>query len=224
MKQAKLDRTEIAEQALQLLNEVGLDQLTTRALAARLNIKQPALYWHFKTKQDLWDAMNAAMLAKHHRQRLPRPGEHWRDYIADNARSFHRTLLAYRDGARLHVGRRSSAADLMWAEARLGHLAAAGFAPETASQGMMALWRFNVGCVLEQQAEARPAEGADRATIEQFPLVAAAVRAHRDDGPDALFERGMAMILDGMESSLSRPQDAAKPRGRQRSQARLDTI
>ncbi|HEY8310696.1 MAG TPA: TetR family transcriptional regulator, partial [Gemmatimonadaceae bacterium] len=36
----------IVRSALDLLNEVGLDAFTTRRLAERLGVKQPAIYWH----------------------------------------------------------------------------------------------------------------------------------------------------------------------------------
>ena len=46
----KLDRQQIVDAALDLLNEVGIDQLSTRLLAQRLKVQQPALYWDFASK------------------------------------------------------------------------------------------------------------------------------------------------------------------------------
>jgi TetR/AcrR family tetracycline transcriptional repressor len=54
----KVDRQGILDTALELLNEVGIDALSTRAIAQRLGVQQPALYWHFKNKRALLDAMN----------------------------------------------------------------------------------------------------------------------------------------------------------------------
>ena len=56
-RRAPLDRTRVADTALKLLNEVGLDGLTLRAIARELDVKAPALYWHFKDKQALLDEM-----------------------------------------------------------------------------------------------------------------------------------------------------------------------
>ena len=70
-----LQREEILEAALALLNEVGLDQFSTRRLAERLGVQQPALYWHFRNKSALLDALNGEMLARFHDNRLPAPGE-----------------------------------------------------------------------------------------------------------------------------------------------------
>ncbi len=60
-RRAPLDRHRVADTALRLLNEVGLDGLTLRAIAKELDVKAPALYWHFKDKQALLDEMASEM-------------------------------------------------------------------------------------------------------------------------------------------------------------------
>jgi AcrR family transcriptional regulator len=45
-----LDRATIVATALRLLDEVGIDGLSTRRLATELGIKSASLYWHFKDK------------------------------------------------------------------------------------------------------------------------------------------------------------------------------
>lgn len=52
-----ISREQAVRTALDLLDDVGLDGLTLRALAARLDVQAPALYWHFTGKQDLLDEM-----------------------------------------------------------------------------------------------------------------------------------------------------------------------
>ncbi|HIF4670475.1 TPA: TetR family transcriptional regulator, partial [Escherichia coli] len=47
----KLQPNTVIRAALDLLNEVGVDGLTTRKLAERLGVQQPALYWHFRNKR-----------------------------------------------------------------------------------------------------------------------------------------------------------------------------
>lgn len=64
-----IEREKILDVALDLLNEVGLDQFSTRRLAERLGVQQPALYWHFKNKSTLLDALNGEMLARFHDNR-----------------------------------------------------------------------------------------------------------------------------------------------------------
>ena len=53
----KLQREAVIRTALELLNDVGMEGLTTRRLAERLGVQQPALYWHFKNKTEVLTAM-----------------------------------------------------------------------------------------------------------------------------------------------------------------------
>ncbi|MDO7499044.1 TetR family transcriptional regulator, partial [Escherichia coli] len=46
----RLTREIVLRTALDMLNEEGIDSITTRKLAQRLGIKSPTLYWHFKNK------------------------------------------------------------------------------------------------------------------------------------------------------------------------------
>ena len=56
-----LDRATIVRTALRLLDEVGIDGLSTRRLAAELGIKSASLYWHFKDKTELLNEMSGVM-------------------------------------------------------------------------------------------------------------------------------------------------------------------
>lgn len=101
-----LDRDAIVRTALDLLDEAGLDGFTTRRLAERLGVKQPAIYWHFRNKRDLLDEMAAEMLVEG-RPRAATIRESWAGALKDDARTFRRSLLKYRDGARVHAGTRA---------------------------------------------------------------------------------------------------------------------
>ena len=48
---AKLDKEQVIDNALILLNEVGIEGLTTRKLAQKIGVEQPTLYWHVKNKR-----------------------------------------------------------------------------------------------------------------------------------------------------------------------------
>ena len=108
----RLEREKVIQVALALLDEVGLDGLTVRRLAERLGVQNPALYWHFKNKQELLNRMAEVMLAEAFTgldQSLP--PEAWAAWLADVARRLRHALLSYRDGARL-----MAAADLSSSE------------------------------------------------------------------------------------------------------------
>lgn len=202
----KVDRRRILETALEVLNEVGVDALSTRAIADRLGVRQPALYWHFKSKRALLDAMNGEILARAHEARVPRPGETWQDFLRRNGHSFRAALLSYRDGARVHAGTEADPGDLEHVEAQAAFLVAAGFSPAAAMQLFIAVGRYVVGCVLEEQAS--PVEGAVEQTrldeaAKAYPVLAQAMVHYRETGHAGLFERGLELMVKGAEAELA---------------------
>ncbi|EIG0566011.1 TPA: tetracycline resistance transcriptional repressor TetR(G), partial [Pseudomonas aeruginosa] len=148
----KLDKGTVIAAALELLNEVGMDSLTTRKLAERLKVQQPALYWHFQNKRALLDALAEAMLAERHTRSLPEENEDWRVFLKENALSFRTALLSYRDGARIHAGTRPTEPNFGTAETQIRFLCAEGFCPKRAVWALRAVSHYVVGSVLEQQA------------------------------------------------------------------------
>lgn len=204
----KVDRRRILETALELLNEVGVDALSTRLIAERLGVRQPALYWHFKNKRALLDAMNGEILARAHEARVPRPGETWQDFLRRNGGSFRAALLAYRDGARVHAGTEAAPDDLDHVEAQALVLVRAGFSPAQAMQLFIAVSRYVVGCVLEEQAS--PATGStEQARLDEaaqaYPILAEAMAHYRESGHAGLFERGLDLMVKGAEVELKTP-------------------
>jgi len=97
---AALDRRTIVQAALNLLDEVGIEGLSTRRLAAELGVKGPSLYWHFKNKNELLAHMSGALFL----EALPEPDFDSADFnldtwLADGAHGLRRTALSRRDGA-----------------------------------------------------------------------------------------------------------------------------
>lgn len=72
---SRLDKSKVINSALELLNEVGIEGLTTRKLAQKLGVEQPTLYWHVKNKRALLDALAIEMLDRHHTHFCPLEGE-----------------------------------------------------------------------------------------------------------------------------------------------------
>lgn len=57
-------KTDILAATLDLAFEVGPDNVTTGLIAARLGMTQPAIYKHFPKKEDIWQAVTAALCAR----------------------------------------------------------------------------------------------------------------------------------------------------------------
>ena len=52
-----LSKTAVVRAALEVLDDAGIDGVTVRAVAARLGVQAPALYWHVRDKRELLDEM-----------------------------------------------------------------------------------------------------------------------------------------------------------------------
>ena len=198
----KLDRGTVIATALELLNEVGMDNLTTRKLAERLKVQQPALYWHFKNKRALLDALAEAMLTERHTRSLPTENEDWRVFLKENAQSFRAALLSYRDGARIHAGTRPTEPNFGTAEAQIRFLCTAGFSPKHAVWTLLAVSNYVVGSVLEQQASDADERISDRSDVsEQAPssFLHGLFHELETDGMDTAFNFGLDSLIAGFE-------------------------
>lgn len=209
-----IEREKIIDAAMTLLNDVGLDKFTTRRLAERLGVQQPALYWHFKSKSALLDALNEEMLARYHSHRLPGPRQTWDQFAVANARSFRDAMLAVRDGARINAGTRPSSTQFADAERQLQLYVDAGFSGEEAFNISIALARYVVGFVLEEQDERERSDedgrGSDAdplAEVAPYPILTEVLKPLLDGGSIntvGVFEAGLAYLVDGARQSLAR--------------------
>lgn len=204
----KLQRDAVIRTALDLLDEVGIDGLSTRRLAERLGVQSPALYWHFRNKRALLDAMAAAMMEEAGMRQPVEPGADWRDWMAEDARRFRRALLSRRDGARLHAGTRPEPAEFAAVESETALLCAQGLSPADALRAEIAIGRYVVGWVLEEQADAadaaeREGERMAAADLAAYPTLAEGMAAVRDADPDAAFDYGLGLLLDGIAARLA---------------------
>lgn len=200
--------------ALELLNERGMDALTVRALASRLDVGAPALYWHVRNKQELLDEMSTVVMRRV-TDALSEitPGADWRGDMAAYARVLRSEYLLYRDGARIFSGTRVSDPAVVKAkEPWFARLTAAGFTLVEADDALDLVTAFVVGFVIEEQERGQPV-GADpdRYSLaerdvwlgEGAELVKAAGHL-RDDG-DRRFERQLGVVLDGLAARLRGP-------------------
>ena len=197
----RLDRSTIVDAALRMLDEVGLDNLSTRALAQELGVQSPALYWHFSSKRELFDAMAQAILARSPRPEPPRPGDDPSHWLVERGRTFRAALLSHRDGARLHAGTRPSPGELPSLDAQVTALIAAGNTPEDALRAVLAVSRYTVGWVLEEQADAvrEGVPGTDHAVaLDDYPALRAGRSVLEQRDPDADFDFGLKALVDGL--------------------------
>lgn len=193
----RLDRTVVVRTALAQLNEVGLDGLTLRRIAAELDVQAPALYWHVKNKRELLDGMAATIFTDAlSGLETPRRGESWVEWTAETARRLRATMLAYRDGARVLSGTYLSNAALgRPMELALRTLCDAGFTVRDAARGITSVYSYVQGFTVEEQTEQVVPDADDR-----YPLAARA-RSELAGDADERFEHGLQLMLSGLRLS-----------------------
>lgn len=96
---AFLDPSVIVDAAWSLVEEDGVDALTSRTLAAKLGVKSPALYWHVPSMTALHSLMVERMLSESIRD--PADGETWQAWLLDVGRTQRRNFLSHRDSGRI---------------------------------------------------------------------------------------------------------------------------
>ena len=209
-----LSREDVLAGAMRLLDEVGLDALTMRRLAEELDVQAGAIYYHFKDKQELLDAMADALMDG---LLEPTPEGAWDEVLAELSRRLVARLMSHRDAARLATttvlpGPHGLAA----AEAMMRTLKRAGLSKDATLWGASVLGYYILGYAMDAQAtEAAKARGMtavvtalrDQLDPEQHrELVAMTRGAHALEhmmSPRELrtrFEFGLALILNGLKA------------------------
>jgi TetR/AcrR family tetracycline transcriptional repressor len=206
-------RTDVVRAAVEILDEEGLGGLTLRAVAARLGVSAPTLYWHVKDKRHLLDLVAEQVLTEQpDSRRAPRPGESVWDWLAESIRLHRALLLAHRDSVQVVAGNRPTEAGMPGIERTLRVLVDAGLEPGEAVRVLTALGSFILGDVLETQAaQDRPAEEPARDDVAaRYPTLALAARTA--GGEDERFEEGLRLFIDGLRVRIERRCAAAPPR------------
>jgi TetR/AcrR family tetracycline transcriptional repressor len=212
----RLSRADIVRAALGLFERDGFESFSMRGLAAELNIKSPSLYWHFRSKEELFDLVVDAVLGE---CRLPADPEDWAEGLATAAREIRRVLLANPAATRLLNGRVPLGPNWMrLAEFVIGTLRRAGFGDVLANRCYLVLLYYAVGYVTQEIAFGTGPEARKRLDEiqeyvqglppEQYPNLVAVTTAVTDHGPadrglDERFELGLRGIIGGFREELS---------------------
>jgi AcrR family transcriptional regulator len=203
-----ISRERIVKVALDLLDEEGIEGVTARALAQRLGVRAPALYWHVASKQEILDEM-ATEIRRQMVSALaaaPEP-DGWREGLALFARVVRAEYLKHRDGARTFSGTRLTDPDVLRAQQSwMERWMQAGLALEQAAAAVQLVNAFAVGFVIGEQAQDTSERylltDSDPALAAEVPLVAEAGRYLLRD-PDERFEQYLDMLLTGLEVSFN---------------------
>jgi TetR/AcrR family tetracycline transcriptional repressor len=211
-----LQRDIVVRTALDLLEEVGLDGLTVRRLAQQLNVQNPALYWHFKNKQELLDSMAEEMLTSVIPQLSPRkPAENWAEWFKAFGRLLYSMMLAHRDGARIMVEADMTRSSLFFIyDQALQVLLEAGFGSQESIYNVLSLVNYTLGAAYLEQGDPHylenkapnPPPKLNHSVLNAAELPA--LSAILNEGNikfelnSATFEAGLNLLVSGMQNSL----------------------
>ncbi len=188
-----LSRRGIAEEALRLVKEEGIEGLTTRRLAKRLGVEGPSLYNHIANRDDLLDEMTSlideyvdASLLEH---------EDWRVGIADFARCYRRAFSVQPQLVALIASRPVRHVTALTAYDRaFAVFADWGWDARKAATVMAAIDYLVLGSAIETFKggfDRKPAEYA-----ENYPHLARALDGTQDENVDDLgFELGLRALI-----------------------------
>jgi AcrR family transcriptional regulator len=198
----KLTRESIVAVALELIDEGGPAQLTTRGLAARLGVQGPSIYNHFATMDAVADAVVDAVLATVDMTVLE--GSEWRAALAAWARSYWRVLHEHPGVIPLLArGVMNLESQLRMADAVYGVLIGAGWSAADAVEAGLAVRDFVLGSAFGSYAGARTQEARDLPNLAD----ALEVVTTRTGVDAASFERGLRALIKGLAAEL----DASSP-------------
>lgn len=205
----RLSRDLVLAAAAELADQEGIDALTMRALARRLDVEAMSLYHHVANKDDILDGLVDLVFSEIH---LPGPGADWRTAMRARAVSARAALARHPWAIGLLDSRTSPGpATLRHHDAVIGSLRRGGFSVAGAAHAFAALDSYIYGFALQERSLPfdDPAEATEvteailsEASADEYPYLTELAREHvLQPGYDfgAEFEIGLDLILDGLE-------------------------
>jgi AcrR family transcriptional regulator len=201
-----IDRDKIIAAA----NEIGVERLTMRAVAAHLGVTTQALYNHIGGRREL-----LALLANDYGDAFdfdPGDDSDWREWLATLARSLRHRLLQ-RPGTAAAVATRgpTSAAGVRFVDRTVSKMRAAGFSEAEALLAYRTLMEMVVGLVQRQESrDSDPDrdhahrsmfyEALSETEPDSLPNLAFIAAGWSQRDPTQLFDYSVSCLLAGIEA------------------------
>lgn len=202
---AKLSEQNIAEGALDIIDERGWSALTMNALATRLNVRAPSLYHHIEGQHDLINLVRALIVSEIETESLA--SLDWEEATRVFGMSYYRAFLAHPNAIQiLSVTPIDDRATFQMYEAFLSALDRAGWAAERALEVLVGLEYLALGSAYEANASELMLN-AQRAEDNGAPVLAKFLRARSDS--DSLVEEVFVHLLDDFIRMFKSERDRA---------------
>ncbi len=196
-----LSRDRIVDAARTLVDAEGLAAVSTRRLAAELGVSGPSLYNHFRTKDQILEAVADSVSAQVDLSMFEADdARDWRTALHDWAVSYRAALRAHPNIVPvLARGPGHRPAGLRLADAVFGSMVDAGWPPPQATSIGALMRYFVTGSALGSFAGGFPDDEAAYDPADYPHLGQAHLLAERQEiVDDRAFETGLTALLDGL--------------------------
>lgn len=156
--------------ALEVLDVDGLDGLSMRRVAERLDTGPASLYWHVGSKDGLLDLIFDRVIGE---QEVPDPEPgRWQEQLKEVARTMRAAILRHRDIVRISIGRIPMGPNaLRYSERVLAILRAGGVPDQLAVPALLLLTSVVNGFTMDETGEGGQPP-ADQPPLEQIARMA----------------------------------------------------
>jgi AcrR family transcriptional regulator len=223
-----INADEIINGAFELAQKVSIDNLSMPLLAKHLDVGVTSIYWYFRKKDDLLNAMTDRAFSKYDTSTPFIDPENWRESLQNHARQLRETfrkdpVLCDLVLIRGTLGEQATRTGIEKMEQAIAALVQAGLSPEHAFDTYAAVSVHTRGSIVLERLQDKdklsgyvPHEGGviDPTTM---PRIAERTRkGHHIGGADAFnFEYGLNCILDHASSLIDKGKpSAAEPQER----------
>jgi AcrR family transcriptional regulator len=204
---SKLNRRDVAREALAMLDEEGLDALSMRRLAQRLGVGTMTLYGYFRSKEELLDAAVGAAAEEF---AFDDPGGPWRERLRAYVHAVRAVLERHPSLPQLRARQPIlQPAAFRMSEGAVQILLDAGFTPEEAARAFRVLFVTVFGDRLfnadEPTAESRRMVRAALLSLpeDEFPAITAAADGMAaSTGGEEQFAFSLELVLDALEARV----------------------
>jgi len=223
-------RESVVQAALDVVDSVGLEALTIRAVAAAVRAPPMSLYTHFANKEELINLMYSAVTTRLY---IDSGCETWQTELTALGHHIRATLLAHPRWTPI-LSRRSAPTVVGVRERVLAMMAANGFTAPAALAGLSSLVLSSIGLVLVELTYLEPDGGStltgrfnrlkalfDESKPSDAPTTREAFAKAPRFEPASLFDFSVKTLIAGLEQSVARagrawpespPSEAGSPR------------
>jgi AcrR family transcriptional regulator len=205
----------IVEVALGLLDEEGIDAVTMRAVAERLNVTTPTVYWHVVSKESMFDRVFDRLCGE---VELPAGTQGWDNRLREVAQGMRAVFAAHNDAARLAIGRfPMGPKGLAVTEVVLAALRESGVTDDEVAFSAFGFFSYVVAFCHQEKIAPLAGGGSDRTEAlarirsyleqlpaAQFPQLNYYAQSLTSGGLDRRFAFGLNQFIGGLKSVSSK--------------------